>query len=733
MFNHLVVLLSLVIWASNISNSHASVKTCVDCHSQQVSNWQQSDHAKAMAVATDGSVLGDFENASTTHYTQKATFYKKDGHFYIDLTEQNKTTTYHVQYTFGHYPLQQYLVPADGGRLQVFPFAWDSQPKSLGGQRWYPNYASEDIKANDRLHWQQPLQNWNGMCADCHSDGLKRNFDVKNDSFDTQWDNINVGCQSCHGDMNQHVKDYNNGRTGAFTDSKAQQQALLTWLLKSGENVARLRTPKGQPATKQQKEQKQDFMNTCFACHALRSPLTDGFKPNQHLMSQFTPSLLAPNLYHADGQIKEEVYVYGSFLQSKMFKEGVTCLDCHDPHSMKIKTESNGLCLQCHSAENYQQEQHTRHPLDSAGGQCVNCHMPETTYMGVDARRDHSFKIPRPDLSSQYNTPNACINCHEDRSNEWAASQLVKWHGHPKRLTNAEQLFINLMHNRGLPLDKHLQLINDDGLPVIKRASAIALLPYSTAMLSDHVIKLWVNHEEPLIRLAVAQVGELLTDEDKLLSYQNLLTDTFKSIRVAAANELITSNLVGTDAFKRAFKELIDANEINSWRGEGNFNQSLIHIQKQEFARAIVKLNDSIKVDPYFASAYVNLADIYRQQQLPSKEKEVYELALDNNPKAAEIHYGYGMFLIRSGDKPSSVKAFKKAVQFDNANSQYAYLYFLALDATGQTNKALNELKRVVKGYAANAELINLGLSFSQKLRDRNSYDFFARLYQNIQ
>lgn len=715
-----------MVWVTPF-NLYAEPKNCVSCHQQQVSQWQRSDHAKAMAVATADSVLGDFDNAKAEHFTQQALFYKKSGQFYIDFTEQEKTTTYQVKYTYGHYPLQQYLIPTDNGKLQVFPFAWDSQPKQLGGQKWYPIYSSEDIKSNDRLHWQQPLQNWNGMCADCHSDGLKRQFNPVKDQYQTTWDNINVGCQSCHGKMPSHSNKYSAKKPVALIDNQQQQQQVFNWLLSPGDKVAQLKSADGELASAGYKKQQGEFMNTCFACHSLRTPLSDGFTANQHFLQQFTPTLLTQPYYHADGQIKDEVYVYGSFLQSKMYQQGVTCLNCHDAHTMKVKTQTNGLCLQCHNAENYQKTQHTNHPLDSAASQCVNCHMPETTYMGVDARRDHSFKIPRPHLSEQYNTPNACSNCHQEKSSDWAAKKVKAWFGEPKSPSQSEQDYLNLLHSQQLPLERHLAIINDPSVAEIKRATAITLLPATTQMLTEHVVSPWVKSPLPLIRLATAQVGHLLASSDKTQSYQQLLTDELKAVRVAAANQLLAVNVEDQALLNKAVAELLESNDAISWRGEGLFNKAMTELALNQQQKAISSLQNSINVDPYFAGAYINLSDIYRQLQLTEKERAVYDKALKNVATSAELQYAYGMFLIRSGNKHQAVEHFKLAMTYNPENGQYAYLYYLALDSIGKTTQALTELKQTMQQYQGNPNLKNLGLSFSQKLNDRNSWDFFQQ------
>lgn len=716
--------LSSLVCLSHVVSANSNKGDCVSCHNSAVSDWQQSDHAKAMDVANNKTVLANFQNITTVHFSQKARFYKQGDLFKIDLTEGGNTTTYTVSYTFGHYPLQQYLVPTEDGRFQVFPFAWDSREISKGGQKWYPNYANEDIQANDRLHWQQPLQNWNGMCADCHSDGLKRNYSSSENSFDSHWDNINIGCQSCHGKMDDHTGTLTNTKTSLIGSNKQMQQ-VLSWLLTPGDSVARLRDTQGNLASKQAKHVNGKFMETCFSCHSLRAPLTDGIEPDVEFLNQFSPSLLSQPLYHSDGQIKEETYVYGSFLQSKMFTEGVTCLDCHNKHTMKVKTQTNGLCLQCHNAEVYQQQKHTGHSLNSTGSQCVNCHMPEVTYMGVDARRDHSFRIPRPDLSEIYDTPNACVNCHQEQDNKWAEMQLEQWHGKPTPLSDGEQLFINLQHQGWLPLAVHLKLINNQDLNEIKRASAIMLLPNSTQQLSELQVQTWVSSSEPLIRLAIARIGHLLPPTERTKSYKNLLDDKYKAIRVAAANHLISSGLEKSPSFKKAFDELIGSNEISSWRGEGKLNQSLVHLNKGKRKLAMASLNQAIDIDPYFDVSYVNLADAYRNINDTKNEQLTLSLGIKQNPKSAILHYSYGMYLIRSGDKPSSIAAFANAIKFDQTNPQYVCLYLLALDSVGNTSKAIRELKTVIKRYRYNSQLVELGLSFSQKLQDRKSYQFF--------
>ncbi|RLV60922.1 hypothetical protein D5018_04580 [Parashewanella curva] len=696
-------LMSLFIGIANASPTHSV--NCTSCHKTEHKDWLKSDHAKAMMLPNDQSVLGNFNNVTVKHHTQKARFFKKGKTFWVELIEGGKTQRYQIAYTFGHYPLQQYLIKTNNGRYQTFSFSWDSRTKSEGGQRWYPNYADEDVKPNDRFHWQQPLQNWNGMCADCHSQGLTRNYDKTSNTFNTTFEGINVNCKSCHTVKDDH-----------FKAPKPKVGSQLDWMFKPGENIA----------SRTDSHRDNRFMDTCFACHALRTPLTDGIDPAKPFLDQFTPDLLAAPLYHADGQIKEEVYVYGSFLQSKMYKAGVNCLDCHDKHTMKVKAQNNGLCLQCHKADAYQTQAHLNHPFDSEGAQCVSCHMPETRYMGVDDRRDHSFSIPRPSLTEEFGIPNACSTCHKDKPVSWSTAKVASWYGKSNTLTQVELDYILLQKQGGLPLSQHLAVINDHRLAVIKRASAIALLPNSTRQIDNATVEPWINSKEPLIRLAVAKIGQLLPEGQRQLSLPKLLKDQYRAIRVTTATALLDSHLTDMNALKAAYDELVSSHDTNAWRGEGSLNASQELVRMRNYDAAIVALNHSIKVDPYFAESYINLTDIYRNLRQANKERKVYSEALQNVPNSAVVSYSYGLFLIRQKQHQQALTYFKRAVNQASDNAQYAYVYYIALDSLGRTQQAISELKEAIAHYQHNSNLLNLGRQLSQKLQDVESYEFFS-------
>ncbi len=693
---------------------------CIACHQESQHQWQKSDHAKSMAIADKSSVVGDFNNVDVKHYGQKAHFFVKNKQYQVTISYDDNVDTYPIKYTFGYFPLQQYLVETEKGKLQVLPFAWDSREKKQGGQRWYHNYSHEEIRPEDRLHWRQPLQNWNGMCADCHSDGLVRNYDKAENSYASQFDNINVGCLSCHGDMTSHANKTDENLAKSREGVTALNHPTGQWLRKIGEKTAKWQGTK----------RNNDFMEGCFACHSLRSPLTDGINPNKAFLDQFTPQLPSAPTYHADGQIKEEVYVYGSFLQSKMYAKGVNCLDCHDKHTMKLKAEGNGLCLQCHSGEAYNVKSHHQHQESSTGAQCANCHMPTTRYMGVDDRRDHSFKIPRPDLSEQFGTPNACIKCHQDQSNQWAAENLTKWHGKPGDLLSSKQFLMALNSGQGLNLEDHLSIIADTKLAVISRASAIQMLSFTTQMITAEILKPYLTHEEDLLRLSAAGAASLLPPADKVTHLSPLLSDKYKAIRVAAARSLLTSEIAveNQQAFNSAFDELLASNDVNSWRGEGRANQALLALEMGDATKAEQALKAVIEIEPYYDIGYINLADLYRTQQRSAQVAAVLSKGMKKLPNAAGLKYAYALHLVRTQQHSKALGFFEKAMLLEPSSEQYLYAYILSLDGQGETVAALNKLSKLITNYANYQQLKELGVYLAQKSQNRQMYDWFMSL-----
>ncbi|MFM1873316.1 MAG: hypothetical protein RL398_2738, partial [Planctomycetota bacterium] len=400
---------------------------CAQCHAAESAAYADSHHDLAMQPATAATVLGDFNGATFTHYDVTSTFFR-DGDTFVVRTDgrYGVMRDFPVRFVFGVTPLQQYLIDIGEGRLQSLTIAWDSRSREAGGQRWYHLYPDERIPAGDELHWTGLQQNWNYMCAECHSTDLQKGYDAEQDSYTTTWHELDVSCEACHGPGSNHL---------AWARDPAAHQDLgkaagkgFPVAFDERKNVAWGRDPATGNPVRSTPRTTQKELDTCARCHARRTTFTDEVVPGRPLLDTHLPALLTEGLYHANGLMQDEVYNYQSFLQSRMHMHGVTCSDCHEPHSGKLRAPGNAVCTQCHDPR-YERPEHHRHQPESAAAQCIACHMPTVTYMGVDPRHDHSFQIPRPDLTASTGAPNACNNCHQDRDPAWATAAIQGWHG----------------------------------------------------------------------------------------------------------------------------------------------------------------------------------------------------------------------------------------------------------------------------------------------------------------
>src|SRR5262249_12643187 len=269
--------------------------------------WGGSQHRRAMQHAGDRTVLGDFNDASFDYRGVRSRFFRRDAKYLVETDgADGKLATFEVKYTFGVEPLQQYLVEFPDGRVQALSLAWDTRPKEQGGQRWFHLYPNEDIKHDDVLHWTRLNQNWNFMCAECHSTGVRKNYDAAADRFATSFAEISVGCEACHGQGSRHV-DWAKAQQAwwPFGTSEDPRKGLL---VSFGERRG-VRWPidprpgnagRNYPPALTRKE-----VETCGLCHARRGEFSEAWIPGRALSDTHVVSLLARGLYHADGQMQD--------------------------------------------------------------------------------------------------------------------------------------------------------------------------------------------------------------------------------------------------------------------------------------------------------------------------------------------------------------------------------------------------------------------------------------------
>jgi Tfp pilus assembly protein PilF len=614
-------------------------KKCMDCHKAEYDKWQNSHHDRAMDVANDTTVLGDFNNAVVEFHGVTSRFYSKDNKFFAHTQgPDGKMGEFEITHTFGWYPLQQYLVSFPGGRLQCLPIAWDVRKK-----KWYHLYPDAPIDPKDWLHWTNAGQNWNGMCAECHSTNLKKNYDIESDSYKTTWSEIDVSCEACHGPGSRHVE------WAELPDMARPQSADYELVVKT----------KGMDSRQQ--------VELCAPCHSRRAILGDYTHAEPDLLDSMLPSLLTPELYFADGQILEEVYVYGSFTQSKMYSRNVRCSDCHDVHSIKKVKEGNGLCLQCHRASIYDTKAHHFHKkkgekgesIKSAdgkvlfdvgtGSECVQCHMPERPYMVIDYRADHSFRLPRPDLSIKLNTPNACNRCHVDKTDQWSNEYITKWYGPGRRAHYG--VIIDEGRKRSSAAHQNLiKLAADPLYPVIVRSTALSLLSAYRGKETTRVYELALMDDEALIRRTAVDHINVSDPKHQTELLTSMLYDPVKAVRIEAARrmtELADPRL--DDAQKMVFQsslhEYQKSMEYSADFAFGRYNLANLYVALKQPQKAVKNYQAAIKIDNLFYPAKVNLAMLYNQMGKNDEAETQLREVVASHPEMSEAHYSLGLLL----------------------------------------------------------------------------------------
>ncbi len=706
-------------------------EVCGSCHEAEAGLWQESDHDKAMQEATEANVLGNFDNATLTHFGVTSTFDRKDGKFFVRTDgPDGGLHDYPIAYTFGFYPLQQYLIAFPGGRYQALGIAWDSRPASQGGQRWFHLYPAEPLPIADPLHWTGPNQTWNFMCADCHSTNLRKNFDLTTNQYRTTWSEIDVSCEACHGPGSRHVAWAQSPSTAPTDQTKGLFVALRDpsggrWELDPAESTARRTTVRRSSAE----------VETCARCHSRRREIASSYVYGHPLLDTHMPVLLDTRLYHSDGQILDEVYEYGSFRQSRMFQMGVTCSDCHNPHSLKLRATGNQVCAQCHLPAKFDTETHHRHKSESAGAQCANCHMPSRTYMVVDVRRDHSIRIPRPDLTIAIGTPNACNGCHADRSPQWAADAIASWYG-PNRLVESHYELALDAGRRGLPgADQALaKLAIDATKPDIVRATALSLLPQFAAAVTPEMINAYLSgleDKDALVRAAAVNALEPFTPAERLQAAAPLLTDPVRAVRIETARILapVPADMLTPEqraALENANTEFVDGQLATADRPEAHLTLGAFHADRRQPAEAEAAYRTALKLDPKFVPAMLNLADLYRALQREPEGEQLLRRALATEPDNAAAHHALGLLLVRTRRLGDALPSLRRAAELDPANGRYAYVYGVALNAVGNAPGALSVLRQAYAQHPAELDILLALVSISRDAGDIAGARFYA-------
>ena len=675
-----------------LSADYVGSSVCAECHSEAHEKWKESHHFHAMELPSKDTVRADFNNSSFENFGVTTEFFRVGDKYMVKTENQSgELEDFEVAYTFGWEPLQQYLVKFPDGRLQVLPTCWDVEK-----EEWYHIYPDEKISPDDPLFWTRSLQNWDHMCADCHSTNLHKEFDFSSQTFATKYSEINVACESCHGPGLHHVE---------------HARAGLGW-----ENVANFALVDVNSTNVAQIE-------SCAKCHARRSMVYPYHHAGDHFLDHFLPEVVQPwspemqaPTYHVDGQIDDEVYVYGSYIQSKMYHQGVKCTDCHDAHTTKLYHYDNQLCTRCHLPDEknpagYDNPGHHFHEMGTSGASCVECHMPHKNYMVIDDRRDHSIRIPRPDLSAKFGHPNACNNCHSDKSFDWAAKSIERVKGplrpkearHPNAFhsfrqggTDAEQLLI--------------EASADSGAPAFTKSGALLALRAFISDASTEEALRQLDSNESIVRVAALSKLEPLPPAQKFEYAINLLQDEVRAVRTEAARILsAVSDSFFSDPQRRLFdqvyEELIARYTSNLDRAESHLSLGILSENQGQFAQAEKHYRNALIRDDLFVPARMNLATMLSGQGRNAEAEELLRDSLEIQPAWGQIHYSLGLLLAEDRNRlPEAIRSLERAAGYWPENPRVTFNLGIAYWQSNRVEDAVRSFECSIKLQPGNLE-----------------------------
>jgi Flp pilus assembly protein TadD len=661
---------------------YAGSASCKECHESAYEGWKNSNHGLAEREVREDLDKETFSPKQTLQHNGRETeaFLDAEGVAHI-LTRgfKNERKAYRVVRVIGHDPLRQFLIEAPGGRLQTCDASYDPHKKE-----WFDVFGEEVREAGDWGDWTGQGMNWNSMCAACHNTRLRKNYEPRTNSYHTTMAEMTVGCEACHGPMKNHVEWQKNPPPGYSKDDL------------EGNKKQGLTDPTVVRQTKQQ------MLETCAACHSLRTEITGDLVPGEPYFDHF--ALTVPNgtdIYYPDGQVRGENYVTTSFLSSTMHHAGVKCGDCHEPHSNRLLIQGNLLCMRCHGggteppAPVIVPELHSPCTPGTKGHDCVSCHMPQTTYMQRHPRRDHGFTIPDPLLTREHGVPNACNRCHTDKSVDWAVEQAEKFYGDKLDRPTRHRAILIARARNGEPdaRDGLMRMLENEVIATWRATACHLLEPWVMDPVVTKALLARLKDDSPLVREAAARVlvhPSRNNHEEVRSAMRLLMEDGLRSVRVAAAWCLVDE----LDLSSRAGRELVHMLDINADQPTGRMRLSQFAYHRGDTEGAIRQIRKAIEWDPNSPPFYHDLALLLNATGDNPGAVQALRDAIRLDDAEAEYHYKLALALAESGDLAGTVSSLEKTVELDARNARAWYNLGLAYNSMNQPQRAIEALRR---------------------------------------
>lgn len=675
---------------------------CWECHQDIYDSWKQSDHGMANRLFSKSEWQQAFD--PTRYFTlhgEVSTFSMQNGKATIEtLGAEGENADFHPEMVLAHRPMVQFLIPFENGRWQTTELAWD-----VNANEWFNVYGDQQRRPEEWGHWSQRGMNWNAQCAICHVSHYEKNYDPIRDAYASRWSEMGINCQQCHGEMPVHLAH--------------PEDALVP-----EETVSM-----------------DAYYESCYSCHSRREDLTGQFRIGHEFLDHHRLQLpVSDGLYFPDGQIRDEVFVTGSFWMSKMHHQGVRCLDCHDPHSLELKlpVETNALCMRCHQSPGVDGATvidpltHSHHAADSKGNRCVECHMPERTYMERDLRRDHGFHTPDPILARELGVPNTCMNCHdqEGEGEAWVEEAFVEWYGDSEFLEQKRHHARTVQ--RGYDRDSSvkpdmLALLEQETSPVWRAAFATMILEMQPTRDELERLLPFLEDPSPLVRAAVVQGAGGVPGMDTLI--RPALEDESRLVRLDAAWQL--RDQLPVDGSMR--NELEHYMRYVSDQPGGALRMAHDHADRGEEDPALMWMQRVVQWDPTSADAWMNYGLMLHRFEQPHDAIEAFEQAyqLDStsvipltyqamligeqddlqatqeawerviavDPDYGRAWYNLGLLFAQQGDRQTAITYLDQGMSVSPDDPDIPYAKITLLMQAGDVDAARRTIERLLRSH----------------------------------
>jgi nitrate/TMAO reductase-like tetraheme cytochrome c subunit len=625
---------------------------CVNCHQQAVEDWQQSHHAKAnrpVSVRRDAAAFTPSRRIQESGVTYEMVQIGEAFKLRVVGEDGIQQAEYNLVGVIGETPLRQYLAHLPGNKFQTISATYD-----VLNDQWVDVFSGQDRMPDEWGHWQGQGMNWNANCAYCHTTEYEKGFDYKNNLYQSTWIQQGIACAECHSGLDAHLEA---AQAGDYTSGLTHLDAVQT-------------------------------KENCQSCHSRRDQLTaDAFSLGDRYDDHFALSLPdQPGLYYPDGQILDEVFVHASFEMSRMGHAGVTCADCHKPHTLEqiMPVANNMLCMRCHEAgvddaPIIEPVKHSFHSEGSTGNQCVECHMSETVYMQVDWRADHGFHSPDPLMTKELDIPNACNKCHTEESVDWAVEHAESWYG--------EKLEASRQRQRARAVSKAyvydpaalpelVALAEAEDIPAWQATYTGLIANYLPSAAAEAHLRSQLGHESQLVRTRATSGLAMVASGRELLLDQ--LKDESRSVRIAASRGLASRNQDVTDPV--AAKEWAEYLNFNADRPQSLLMQANQAARESRPADALDYVRRATQLDEANPEMYHQGAILLSTAGLNKEARIQLFAGWERAPEDPRFPYSLGLLAAETGDLKSAAGYLEETVAM--APDFYRAWYNLSLAYT---------------------------------------------------